>query len=183
MLGSEGDEGLAGLDGCDDVLSGGAGSDILDGGTGRDTYVFNVGDGVDTVVDAPAGTGDASVIRFGPGISPGSLELGLGSLVLGYGEGDAIHLSAFDAAAPYSTPVFERLEFDDGSWMSYQEVLELGLQISGSEADDVIVGTSLDDSIQGEDGDDMLAGGPGNDFLEGGDGNDTYVFVRGDGYD
>ncbi len=67
--------------------------------------------------------------------------------------------------------------------MSYHEVLALGLQLSGSEADDVILGTSLDDSIQGEDGDDTLAGGPGDDFLEGGEGNDTYIFAHGDGYD
>ena len=67
--------------------------------------------------------------------------------------------------------------------MSYQEVLALGLQLSGSEADDVILGTSLDDSIHGEDGDDTLAGGPGDDFLEGGEGNDTYIFAHGDGYD
>ena len=59
------------------------------------------------------------------------MQLRLGSLVLDFGEGDEIHFSAFDADEPYAAPVFERLEFDDGSWMSYQEVLELGLHFSG----------------------------------------------------
>src|SRR5687768_7999998 len=119
VAGSDDDEVMVGLDGFDDLLSGGAGSDILDGGTGQDTYVFNVGDGVDTVADAPSGAGDASIIKFGPGIFPGSVQIGLGSLLLRYGEGDAIHFNAFDAADPYSAPVFERLEFDDGSVKSY----------------------------------------------------------------
>ena len=203
MAGSDDDDVIAGLDGFDDVLSGGAGNDILDGGTGKDTYVFNRADGIDTIADAPfdASGGDASIVVLGAGIDADEVQLRLGSLVLDFGEGDEIHFSAFDAEDPYAAPVFERLEFDDGSWMSYQEVLALGLQFSGSEADDVILGTGLDDSIHGEagndalsglggednlagdDGDDTLAGGRGNDFLEDGEGNDTYVYVRGDGYD
>jgi Ca2+-binding RTX toxin-like protein len=203
MVGSDGDDVIAGLDDFDDVLSGGAGSDSLDGGTGKDTYVFNRGDGIDTITDAPsdASGADSSIVVLGAGIDADQLQLRLGSLVLNLGGGDEIHFSAFAPEDPYAAPVFERLEFDDGTSMSYLEVLELGLQFSGSEADDVIVGTSLDDSIhggagndvlsglggedslRGDDGDDTLAGGPGNDFLEDGEGNDTYVFVRGDGYD
>jgi Ca2+-binding RTX toxin-like protein len=185
MVGSDREDFIAGLDGFDDMLSGGAGSDSLDGGTGKDTYVFNRGDGIDTITDAPsdAGGADSSIVVLGTGIDADELQLGLGSLVLNFGEADEIHFSAFDAEDPYAAPVFERLEFDDGTSMSYQEVLALGLRFSGSETDDVILGTSLDDSIRGEAGNDTLAGGRGNDFLEGGEGSDTYVYGRGDGYD
>jgi trimeric autotransporter adhesin len=36
----------------DDAITGGAGSDYLEGGTGSDSYVFNAGDGIDTILDA-----------------------------------------------------------------------------------------------------------------------------------
>ena len=50
-----------------DVLSGGAGADTLDGGLGNDTYVFNVGDGADTVVEAMnAGT---DTLQLGTGLT------------------------------------------------------------------------------------------------------------------
>ena len=35
-----------------DVLEGGGGNDVLAGGTGIDTYVFNAGDGTDTITDS-----------------------------------------------------------------------------------------------------------------------------------
>lgn len=37
--------------GGDDLITGGAGDDVLSGGPGHDTYVFNLGDGVDTITD------------------------------------------------------------------------------------------------------------------------------------
>ncbi|MHC0019748.1 calcium-binding protein, partial [Acinetobacter pittii] len=47
-------EGLAGNDTLygyagNDVLTGGTGNDYLDGGAGNDSYVFNLGDGQDTI--------------------------------------------------------------------------------------------------------------------------------------
>jgi Ca2+-binding RTX toxin-like protein len=38
-------------DGGDDVLQGGQGNDYLEGGSGNDTYVWNTGDGFDTILD------------------------------------------------------------------------------------------------------------------------------------
>jgi Ca2+-binding RTX toxin-like protein len=173
---------LVGLDGFGDVLSGGPGNDTLDGGGGKDTYIFNRGDGVDTIAEAPAGAGDpeASVIIFGPDIFR-QVQLGLGSLVVHYGEGDAIHFSAFNPEDPYSTPVFERLEFADGSAMTYDDVLENGFHLTGTEGDDVIIGTAVHDSIRGEAGNDSLSGRDGQDDLQGGEGDDTLAGGRGDG--
>ena len=45
---------LAGGSGSD-IIKGGTGNDILTGGTGNDTFVFNQGDGADTITDAKKG--------------------------------------------------------------------------------------------------------------------------------
>lgn len=50
LYGNGGDDSLHGKDG-DDILSGGKGNDNLDGGNGRDVYIWNKGDGFDTIVD------------------------------------------------------------------------------------------------------------------------------------
>jgi Ca2+-binding RTX toxin-like protein len=148
LHGMGGNDVLHGADG-EDLLEGSEGDDHLDGGAGKDTYVFNQGDGIDTIADGPSGADGASVIVFGPDIHPWQIRPGLGSLVLNYGASDAIHFSAFDPDDPYTAPAFERLEFHDGSSLSYQQVLGLGFQLFGSEDDDVISGTGLDDFIDG----------------------------------
>ena len=184
VAGTDGDDVIAGLDSFDDVLSGEAGSDALDGGSGKDTYILELGDGVDTIADAPVDAEDASVIVFGEGIFPWDIEIGLGSLVLRYGEGDEIHFSAFDANDPYSALLFERLEFQDGSSMSYEEVLDIGFEFYGTDGDDVLFGTGLEDFIDGGAGNDTLIGAAGDeDALAGGEGADTYVYAAGDGAD
>jgi hypothetical protein len=48
LYGGAGNDSLYGNSG-DDILSGGAGDDYLEGGYGRDTYVWNKGDGNDTI--------------------------------------------------------------------------------------------------------------------------------------
>jgi len=48
LIGGDGDDTLEGGSG-DDVLTGGKGNDILKGGLGNDTYIFNRGDGQDTI--------------------------------------------------------------------------------------------------------------------------------------
>jgi Ca2+-binding RTX toxin-like protein len=52
---------------ADDLINGGAGNDTLNGGGGHDTYVFNQGDGVDTINDV-ARPGAGNSIVFGAGI-------------------------------------------------------------------------------------------------------------------
>ena len=54
-----------------DTLIGLKGDDVLMGGAGDDTYVWNVGDGNDRIVDRQ---GD-NVLRFGEGIVPNSIQI------------------------------------------------------------------------------------------------------------
>ncbi len=67
----------------DDILFGATGADTLNGGTGDDTYMFNVGDGNDTIVE----TAGLDYIAFGSGITLADLTLTVSGmdLLVGYG--------------------------------------------------------------------------------------------------
>ncbi len=157
-----------------DTIAGGTGNDVLNGGAGSDTYVFNLGDGVDTIIDTTAG-GDTNIIVFGAGVDPASLSLGLGSLLIHYGnQGDAIHIENFDPNDVYGAHAIETFKFAGGTVLSYAELINLGFDIGGTNADDTLIGTNVTDRI---------TGGLGNDSLSGGAGDDTYSYALGDGSD
>ncbi len=179
ITGTSGDDTLTGT-ADSDTLQGGAGNDLLAGGDGDDTYLFNPGDGVDRIVDS-SGT---DTILFGEGITPDSLSLGLGSLLVRVGDqGDAIHLEDFNPDDPFNSSVIEQFQFGDGTVLGIADLLARGFDIQGTEGDDLLTGTAITDRITGGEGDDTLAGGKGDDLLAGGGGNDTYVFNLGDGQD
>lgn len=148
----------------DDILAGNEGNDTLDGGEGSDIYAFNIGDGVDRILDS--GNFGSDVVAFGPDITPEMLTLSLGSLLIRVGgNGDAIHIDGFDPVDARGSGNIEYFEFADGTTLSYQELLNRGFDLAGTDDDDVLVGTSVTD---------RLAGGPGSD---------TYLFGRGSGQD
>ena len=155
----------------DDILDGGAGDDTVIGGEGNDTYVFNVGDGVDHIEDNKG----SNTVQFGPGITPDMLTLGLGSLLIRVGaNGDAIHLDDFDPNDVLSVPSVDTFRFDDGTDLSYDNLIARGFDIFGTGGNDFLAGTNIDDRFDGGAGDDALAGGAGND---------TYAFGLGSGQD
>ncbi|MGP8552688.1 hypothetical protein ACT2DH_22695, partial [Salmonella enterica subsp. enterica serovar Durham] len=53
----------------DDILAGGAGNDILRGGAGNDTYLFNRGDGQDTLRGDYQSKAETNTLKFGAGIT------------------------------------------------------------------------------------------------------------------
>ena len=172
LTGNEGNDTLEGGEG-DDRLTGGIGNDILLGGAGSDTYVFNLGDSVDNIADS--GSTGTDTVAFGTGITPDSLSLGLGSLLIRVGSsGDAIHIEGFDPNDALSPGSIEQFSFVDGTLLTYAELLARGFDLSGTAGDDFIVGTSVDDRIDG---------GAGNDLIFGGAGSDTYIFGRASGQD
>lgn len=180
LEGSAGDDQLAGGAG-DDVLRGGPGNDVLAGGAGADRYVFHLGDGFDTIMDAQG----ANVVEFGPGIVPEMLSLGLGSLLVRVGAGgDAIRIVSFDPEAPLAPGGIQEFHFADGRVLPLAGLLERGIDIDGSAADDYLRGTAAvdripggagDDEIDARAGDDLLTGGAGHDELLGGEGDDLLV--------
>ncbi|WP_422376203.1 DUF4214 domain-containing protein [Roseibium sp.] len=66
VFGLAGNDTLNGSSG-NDILVGGTGNDRLNGGAGNDTYVYNRGDGHDTINDGSSPSG-GDVLRFGAGI-------------------------------------------------------------------------------------------------------------------
>jgi trimeric autotransporter adhesin len=182
----------------DDIIIGGEGNDFLYGGAGQDTYIFNRGDGNDTIYDIKA---DNNIFRFGVGISQSDIKLRLGSLMLDVGNGDAVHiknmdengvLSDFDRNDVFNSSPIDSFAFADGTTLTHAELLARGFDIDGTDGDDILNGTNTVDRITGRGGNDVLiggqgadilTGGAGNDYLMGDAGNDVYVFNRGDGKD
>lgn len=190
-VGGDGNDTLTGSDAAD-TLAGNAGEDMLSGSFGDDTYIFNLGDGVDRIQDT-ALPGEGNTLEFGEGITPDSITLDLGSLLLRIGNGgDAIHLENFDPADALGTHAIENFRFADGTVLTYAELLAKGFDIRGGQGDDILTGTNLDNRIDGGGGNDVLTGsgmsdvltgGVGDDTLVGGSGMETFVFNAGDGHD
>lgn len=180
LLGGEGDDQLIGGSG-EDTLVGGLGSDVLRGGAGKDTYVFNRGDGIETIVDTPSGADDpeASVLVLGEGIHAEGIRFRRGSLLVDLGNGDAIHFEGFNSDDPQSTPVLSAIQFADGMEWSYADVLAIGFDFEGTEDSELIVGTGVTDRINARGGDDLVFAQAGDDTIDGGAGNDAILAGRG----
>src|SRR5258706_8704403 len=106
------------------TLEGGTGNDTLLGGAESDTYVFNRGDGQDTIGDNSVGTftpwytyvadsGQADSLRFGAGI--GASDLGA------HISGNDLVLTINDAANPAAARSEERRVGEEGRsrWAPY----------------------------------------------------------------
>lgn len=164
LAGADGDDVIAGNDG-DDLIAGGRGADVLEGGAGGDTYVFNPGDGEDTLHDRETPF-DANVLRFGPGIASAGIGARAegGDLILTYGdEEDSIRMPGVRSGDASGGVPFGLMHFADGTTMTLAELLSRGIEIAGTADDDLLLGTNGDDFLQGMEGQDELAGGPGND--------------------
>jgi len=194
LRGLGGDDTLSGADG-DDLLEGGAGDDYLAGGEGSDTYVFNLGDGRDTIGERGYRPDAVDTLRFGPGIAAQEITVtrnGLDMVLSLAGGSDGVTLAAWgDSAAAH----IERVEFADGSAWSKDELMRrmVAAPIVGSDEADILQGwdgihetlrgLAGDDTLEGGTGEDLLEGGVGGDWLRGREGGDTYLFGRGDGQD
>ena len=199
MDGGAGNDTLDGGDG-DDTLKGGAGSDTLYGGAGNDVYVFNRGDGLDTISDDYRPSvqldGGQDTLLFGANIAQGDLLFSISGSDLILGVKDPANPTlAFSSLADRITlknwfTTFNRIEtiqFADNTTLNARQIVEK-LPTTGNDTftwADTAVNLSLDlgndnvttgafnDSIDGGGGNDMLNGGAGDDTLIGGLGNDT----------
>ena len=205
VLGGDGEDIIYGEGGADrisggrgnDILVGGIGDDILDGGDGTDIYVYNRGDGNDTIDswDMSAGhIGDKIV--FGEGIKPEDIQIDRVSdnmVLTDKATGQAITvLHAYNGQSRY----VERIEFADGTGWGLDELKQALSLVQGTDSSDILysfyssygfdgndtffMGDGNDvvysrdgnDTIYGEDGNDSLFGEAGDDVLYGGDGDD-----------
>lgn len=143
--GGNGNDTLSGNAG-NDTLAGGAGTDSLTGGTGNDTYLFdtNAALGTDTITEAAAGGIDTLDFT---------------------GSSNDVNVNLNTAGAQV---VNANLTLN----MTAASVSQIE-NLTGGDANDLLVGNALDNTLSGGAGDDTLTGNAGNDTLNGGDGNDT----------
>ncbi|ROP59466.1 Ca2+-binding RTX toxin-like protein [Enterobacter sp. BIGb0383] len=195
FTGSEADDVLTG-NAANDFIVGGSGNDILKGGSGSDTYIFNVGDGQDTLFDNRFYFDEVDVLRFGEGILPEQVRLSRTTstgwsnhLILSIADGsDCVTINNFFDSVSYE---IERIEFADGTvWnpailkamlltvteeadtlWAYNE----GSEIHAAGGNDRLTGVDGNDRLYGDEGDDTLNGGSGNDLLDGGAGDDVLT--------
>lgn len=168
LQGLAGDDQLAGGAG-NDLLEGGQGNDTLSGGVGADRYTFNLGDGIDQIIDL---AGESNVISFQESVSPDQLVVRRSgeNLLLGFiGSSDSITINNFFAGAQTN---ISSIEFFDGSSIDSERLKTLAL-----------IGTDAAEELIGYESNDFIQGGKGNDRLQGLGGSDTYFFQLGDGQD
>lgn len=129
VYGGDGDDVLRGGAGSDQ-LYGGQGNDLLFGGAGDDAYIFNKGDGIDTIIDS--GAVDFNYIRFGADIRPEDIrkEWDGTTLILHYSDKDAVRIN--DYYASEGNPVILGLAFEDGTVLSLTEQMNRAPVATGS---------------------------------------------------
>ncbi len=178
--------------GGDDTLIGGEGNDSLFGGLGADTYVFNVGDGRDTILDGGVGSlGDKVVLH---GILPSEV-----TVIVAADDADDVKLTFADGGSitldeqlnRLGLDAIERIVFDNGTTWDAAEIARLAgasqtdmSQASAGQPEvTIIAGTMTDESLTGTSAAETITGGQGDDTLSGGGGSDIYRYASGDGSD
>jgi len=178
LNGNGGNDLVLGGDG-DDILTGGSGSDVLYGGAGNDTYVFNLGDGGDSIIETH---GDAGVdtLQFGTAIYAGNLNITRDGdkLVFSHSNGkDTVSIANWFNSLGKAHRL-DAVRFADGSMLDLS-TLQLGTDgadtLTGTTRNDILASGAGADTLNGEAGDDWLDGGAGADIMAGGEGNDIYV--------
>ena len=187
LLGGDGDDTIHGDEGDDvlygdagnDILAGGQGIDTLMGGAGNDTYQFNLGDGLDTVIDRSG----INKVVFGEGLATDGMTVsqtmggdGQRYIDLDFGNGDRFSIQQGDLGA------VQHFEFADGTNLTLNGLLSSlpSVDLQGDEDANTLSGFSGDDVISGHGGNDVLAGADGNDIIAGDEGDDTLYGDAGD---
>lgn len=202
LEGKQGDDYLVGhlatFDEDNNILS-------LESDAVADTYIYNLGDGNDTIFDRSSTPTGLGILSFGTGISSASFEIHRSGndLIFFFDEFNSITLynwyeSFFYRLGSIQFGETEPLAATD--WVNSRAIVlpKAGILdgsaeaniLEGSSGNDTIVGNNDADTIQGKEGDDDLIGGyvtfddEGNIVGLDYDGFvDTYIYNLGDGHD
>lgn len=168
---TDGDDDIRGF-AADNTLAGGLGDDFLTGGDANDLYIYNAGDGDDTIRDN--GNRDTDIVQIGYTFADASFSqlIGTNTIVADFGGGDRLEIVAtlLDGA----NGGIEVFRFLDGDFTMTDIRSDL-INQQVTAGDDLILGF---DTVG-----DTLEGGAGDDTLIGFGGVDTYIYRAGGGDD
>lgn len=156
-----------------DTLEGGLGDDALSGGESSDLYIYNAGDGDDTIREAGRFSTDVVEIGYNFADADFSRIPNTSTVVADFGGGD--RLTFVGALHDDRDDGIEIFRFLDGDFAMADIRADLISQQITS-GDDLVRGLGL--GIP-----DTLEGGAGDDTLLGFDGGDTYQYRAGGGDD
>ncbi|MEL6476150.1 MAG: tandem-95 repeat protein [Pseudomonadota bacterium] len=156
-----------------DTIEGGAGNDVIEGRGGSDLYIFNPGDGQDTIDD----NGSFSTDMLDIGFESAALELGRtgadgDDAILSF-QGTTDQITVIGGFSTGQADQIEQFQFIDVT-LTTQELRQRFLDEQVTAGDDVITGFN---------GAETLSGGLGDDTLIGSTGSDIYLIEIGDGAD
>jgi Ca2+-binding RTX toxin-like protein len=117
----EGNDTISGSNG-NETFIGGKGNDSISGSGGNDTYIFNLGDGKDTITDNNSGYTDSDKIIFGEGIETSDLifsRQGYNLLINISGTDDTITIKNHYYTQYYR---IENFQTADGSTLTYTNI-------------------------------------------------------------
>jgi Ca2+-binding RTX toxin-like protein len=192
LIGGGGNNTLIGGTALATFYSQSAANNVVIFGSGSNVLVIPGGSGRNTVNIPQVVTPASNTVVFAGGYDSFNPDLGFGSLLIRYGsEGGELHIEGFDPNDAYANSGIGTFQFTDRT-LTYQQLIDLGFDVSGNDEANVLTGSSATDRIKGLGGNDtlqsglgadVLKGGQGDDLLSGGMGNDTYVFNAGNGID
>lgn len=129
----------------DDTLVGGTGDDFLSGSTGSDIFVFNKGDGIDTVREY-AGSDDT--ILLGDDISKDTIAIYKDNedLIIDYGDNlGTDRITVLNQCGTDSSKYVERVQLNDGSYLSNSDINALIQNMTAYAANNDIQISSIND--------------------------------------
>ncbi len=164
------------------TIRGGAGNDRLQGGEQADTYLFDRGDGQDTISDWDyGGRGSVDRVVFGSGIAASDITASRSGSNLVLKIADPANPAATDQITienwDNATYRIEQAQFADGTSLTMAQLTDFAG--TGTEGADVLTLWNDGAFADGKGGNDTINSGNTNATLYGGDGNDTITDTDG----
>ncbi|OBQ46163.1 calcium-binding protein, partial [Halodesulfovibrio spirochaetisodalis] len=164
-----------------DTITGGAGTDTLTGGSGSDTYIFNIGDGHDTIIEASVDPTCTCVdkIQLGAGIGIEDLRYSADGddLIINFRDNDSDSIRIVGAKTGVSAGI-ESICFADGCEMEISSAVSI-IELTENMDFQMTPVPAQTAIINGYGGNDtIMVSGPTTCIIDGGSGNDqifTYA--------